>query len=94
MSLGVAFLVTGLVLAIFLKPRGPPLPPGPPADPLIGHLRIMPNENDRDAVFYELSRKYGEGSVYYRDQNTYLPKLLLRRSILASCIWQRHRGSQ
>ena len=35
-----------------------PLPPGPPADPIIGHLRIIPAENTGD-FFYELSKAYG-----------------------------------
>ena len=35
----------------------PPLPPGPPADPIIGHLRIMPTEH-HGVAFHELS-KYG-----------------------------------
>ena len=36
------------------------LPPGPPAEPLIGHLRLMPNENERDEVFHRWSNKYGD----------------------------------
>ena len=56
LSLGV-----GLVLWIFIKRLRnlPPLPPGPPADPIIGHLRIIPTDNN-DLFFYELSKKYGE----------------------------------
>ncbi|PPR02813.1 hypothetical protein CVT26_009599 [Gymnopilus dilepis] len=38
----------------------PPLPPGPPADPIIGHLRIMPTEH-HGVAFHELS-KYGKVS--------------------------------
>ncbi|KAF8885537.1 cytochrome P450 [Gymnopilus junonius] len=37
----------------------PPLPPGPPTDPVIGHLRIMPTDHI-DTFFYELSKKYGK----------------------------------
>ncbi len=36
----------------------PPLPPGPPADPLIGHLRVMPSDN-HGLVFHEWSKTYG-----------------------------------
>ncbi|TFK33320.1 cytochrome P450 [Crucibulum laeve] len=35
-----------------------PLPPGPPADPIIGHARIIPEENQGD-FFYQLSKVYG-----------------------------------
>ncbi|KDR72343.1 hypothetical protein GALMADRAFT_1344012 [Galerina marginata CBS 339.88] len=51
------------VLWIIVKrlPNHPPLPPGPPADPIIGHLRIMPTD-DNDIFFYELSKKYGKVS--------------------------------
>jgi len=35
-----------------------PLPPGPPADPIIGHLRYIPSENPEDK-FAEWSKKYG-----------------------------------
>ncbi|KAG6910706.1 hypothetical protein DXG01_008750, partial [Tephrocybe rancida] len=34
------------------------LPPGPPADPLIGHLRLIPPEG-QDVFFYELGKTYG-----------------------------------
>ncbi|KAL0954544.1 hypothetical protein HGRIS_003509 [Hohenbuehelia grisea] len=37
----------------------PPLPPGPPADPLIGHLRVVPTENQA-AIFHDWSQRYGE----------------------------------
>ncbi|KAJ6544393.1 cytochrome P450 [Mycena capillaripes] len=36
-----------------------PLPPGPPRDPIIGHLRHMPSTN-RAAVFHEWSKTYGD----------------------------------
>ncbi|KAG6845120.1 hypothetical protein H0H87_000547 [Tephrocybe sp. NHM501043] len=35
------------------------LPPGPPADPLIGHIRLIPPEG-QDIFFYELGKKYGD----------------------------------
>ncbi|KAI0697257.1 cytochrome P450 [Cytidiella melzeri] len=45
---------------IFTRRKGPPLPPGPPADPIIGHLRIFPRKSDRDEVFRKWARKYGD----------------------------------
>ena len=36
-----------------------PLPPGPPGEPLIGHLRKLPDDQNRAEVFYEWSLKYG-----------------------------------
>ena len=36
-----------------------PLPPGPPADPLIGHARVMPVRNPEEK-FYEWGKKYGK----------------------------------
>ena len=35
------------------------LPPGPPADPLLGHLRIMPSKNPHE-TFYAWSKQYGD----------------------------------
>ncbi|KAL0568631.1 hypothetical protein V5O48_013350 [Marasmius crinis-equi] len=37
----------------------PPLPPGPPADPLIGHLRIIPSQKTSE-TFQEWSKTYGD----------------------------------
>ncbi|KAL4253122.1 hypothetical protein AB1N83_012925, partial [Pleurotus pulmonarius] len=51
-----------LYLSIYLKRRSTKrlaLPPGPPADPLIGHLRLMPPEN-HELAFHEWSKKYGD----------------------------------
>ncbi|KAL4256194.1 cytochrome P450 family protein [Pleurotus pulmonarius] len=51
-----------LLLTVYLKRRSkkrPPLPPGPPADPLIGHLRIMPADK-QELVFHEWSKTYGD----------------------------------
>ncbi|KAF4571735.1 hypothetical protein EYR40_008258 [Pleurotus pulmonarius] len=36
-----------------------PLPSGPPADPLIGHLLWFPSENP-EVVFHEWSKQYGD----------------------------------
>ncbi|KAF9262274.1 cytochrome P450 [Marasmius fiardii PR-910] len=50
-----------LVLSWFLKNRTPKpsLPPGPPADPLIGHLRIMPTRDTAETL-HEWSKTYGD----------------------------------
>ncbi|KAF9459491.1 hypothetical protein BDZ94DRAFT_1381512 [Collybia nuda] len=32
--------------------RNPPLPPGSPADPIIGHLRLIPPDN-QEMLFYK-----------------------------------------
>ncbi|KAF8073649.1 cytochrome P450 [Lyophyllum atratum] len=55
-------LLTPLCAFVFVyrlcRPRYPPLPPGPPSDPLIGHLRIAPTSNF-DIFFYKLGKTYG-----------------------------------
>ena len=38
--------------------KHPSLPPGPPAEPLIGHLRLIP-PNNPETLFYELGKTYG-----------------------------------
>ncbi|KAF9262281.1 cytochrome P450 [Marasmius fiardii PR-910] len=50
-----------VALSWFLKSssRRPSLPPGPPADPFIGHLRIMPTR-DTAETFHEWSKTYGD----------------------------------
>ncbi|KAI0933847.1 hypothetical protein AcV5_005883 [Taiwanofungus camphoratus] len=44
------------------KQRGVPLPPSPPADPIIGHFRIIPRSHQSE-VYYEWSKKYG--NIFY-----------------------------
>ncbi|KAG6832007.1 hypothetical protein H0H92_006043 [Tricholoma furcatifolium] len=61
-STAVAVACTVVALAAVkatLSKKRPPLPPGPPADPLIGHIRSIPPEN-QDLWFYELGRTYGD----------------------------------
>ncbi|KAF8989158.1 cytochrome P450 [Cyathus striatus] len=41
-----------------------PYPPGPPADPIIGHLRVLPSSNQA-VVFREMSKIYGN-IMYFR----------------------------
>ncbi|KAL0945486.1 hypothetical protein HGRIS_000972 [Hohenbuehelia grisea] len=64
MSLSPGLVAAGLACGIFIlyhtqKARSnPPLPPGPPADPIIGHLRILPEANQH-LVFHEWCKRYG-----------------------------------
>ncbi|KAF4577406.1 hypothetical protein EYR36_005394 [Pleurotus pulmonarius] len=53
-------LAAGLVSYLALNARKkPPYPPGPPSDPLIGHLRILPFEN-REVIFHAWAKEYGD----------------------------------
>ena len=55
-----SFLLCALVLRISRRNHQRlPLPPSPPADPLIGHLRIFPDARDMAEVFHEWTQKYG-----------------------------------
>ena len=54
-----AFALGIIVVYLFLRiKRSRRLPPGPPADPLIGHLRVLPRE-DPHHTYYEWSKLYG-----------------------------------
>ena len=65
-----SYVYVTLALAIFLvsyqrRKRNAlkvPLPPGPPADPLIGHLRHIPTK-DHAEVYHEWSKTYGNLSI-------------------------------
>nr|BAL05150.1 cytochrome P450 [Phanerodontia chrysosporium] len=37
-----------------------PYPPGPPEDPIIGHLRQMPNNDEAAEVWYRWAKQYGD----------------------------------
>ncbi|KAG6902622.1 hypothetical protein C0995_014228 [Termitomyces sp. Mi166 len=54
-------LSAGVVLLLMKKNRRkhPPLPPGPPSDPFIGHLLKVSAEN-QDVALYELGKVYGD----------------------------------
>lgn len=47
-----------LVVRHVNRSRRGKLPPGPPADPILGHLRIFPQTN-QGQQFYEWSKQYG-----------------------------------
>ncbi|RDB18010.1 hypothetical protein Hypma_000693 [Hypsizygus marmoreus] len=53
------FLLASALIYTRISKRHPPLPPGPPADPIIGHARLIPTSG-QDMFFYELGKKYGE----------------------------------
>ncbi|KAG6910700.1 hypothetical protein DXG01_008744 [Tephrocybe rancida] len=54
-AIAVAFVY--LLWAYSKRRRSPPLPPSPPADPILGHLRLIP-PNDQDVFFYNLGKDY------------------------------------
>lgn len=58
----VCFVLSWGLLYVVHKVRGSKpgkLPPGPPADPILGHLRVFP-QTDQGQKFYEWSKQYGE----------------------------------
>ena len=58
-TIGVLIACTVLARLIRRKRHELPLPPGPPADPIIGHLRLLPDVQNMAEVFQEWSQKYG-----------------------------------
>ena len=64
---GLAALLISLVALLFaasrlIQRKSPyPLPPGPPGEPILGHIRTVPTE--RPELYYEkLSKEYGKAS--------------------------------
>ncbi|RDB17677.1 O-methylsterigmatocystin oxidoreductase [Hypsizygus marmoreus] len=56
------FLLTCAFLSVWVKlkrKKYSPLPPGPPPEPLLGHLRLIPGDH-QDALFYEWGKIYGD----------------------------------
>ncbi|KAG7094713.1 hypothetical protein E1B28_005533 [Marasmius oreades] len=60
-KLTIVTLIAGIVafLVWFRRRARKHLPPGPPADPLIGHLRIIPQQKQAEA-FHEWAKIYGD----------------------------------
>ncbi|KAJ8520726.1 hypothetical protein ONZ45_g2491 [Pleurotus djamor] len=90
---GLSLIIAGSIPLYFIKKsRNLPLPPGPPADPLIGHLRIFPTK-DQEVILYEWSRKYGDVMSFRLPGQTIIVlnsheaavELLEKRSALYSC---------
>ncbi|KAF9459517.1 cytochrome P450 [Collybia nuda] len=55
-------LLTCSALYIWVRRRSknrPPFPPGPPGDPLIGHIRLVPPDN-QELLFYQWGKTYGD----------------------------------
>ncbi|KAJ7167405.1 hypothetical protein C8R43DRAFT_877644 [Mycena crocata] len=48
-----------MALYILTRRRCNNMPPGPPRDPLIGHLRYIPSKQN-SLVFHDWSKKYGD----------------------------------
>ncbi|KAF8063986.1 cytochrome P450 [Lyophyllum atratum] len=63
MGLSVILFAASIVVFIVLKMKfsrkGLPLPPGPPADPILGHVRLLPSAG-QDVFFYNLGKIYGD----------------------------------
>ncbi|KAI0768404.1 cytochrome P450 [Irpex lacteus] len=61
LSISFALFICAFFVHLGLRKRQKlPLPPGPPGEPLIGHLRKLPDDQNRAEVFYEWSLKYGD----------------------------------
>ena len=58
-------LVTSLFAVLFFPQRASNLPPGPPADPIIGHARIIPIDYQWK-TFASWRKKYGLCIPTYR----------------------------
>ncbi|TFK36152.1 cytochrome P450 [Crucibulum laeve] len=54
-----ALYIALIVLFGKMLRKHPQLPPGPPPDPIIGHLRLIPKDNN-EKFFYDLSKTYGK----------------------------------
>ncbi|KAG5650147.1 hypothetical protein H0H81_000539 [Sphagnurus paluster] len=66
MALIPLLLLIGAFAVLWMKTirskKHPPLPPGPPAEPIIGHLRVIPSEN-QESVFHEWGKVYGASII-------------------------------
>lgn len=53
-----ALILYRLLQAILPKSTPYPLPPGPPGEPILGHLRVVPSDNPEFA-YEKWSKEYG-----------------------------------
>ncbi|EKM55771.1 uncharacterized protein PHACADRAFT_195823 [Phanerochaete carnosa HHB-10118-sp] len=65
MDLPVLLVLVSLSVLVFVQATRRrrmrlPYPPGPPADPLIGHLRMMPDSDVAPEVFHGWAKQYGD----------------------------------
>lgn len=58
-TIGALLLCTLVVRLIRSRRLRLPLPPSPPAEPMIGHVRRLPYAQVMAEVFHEWSQKYG-----------------------------------
>lgn len=70
-----ALLAVIILLDVWKRSRQKHLPPGPPLDPILGHLRVFPTTNP-EVTFRKWSKQYGElklieGSDNWRNINAH-----------------------
>ncbi|KAI4520358.1 cytochrome P450 [Schizophyllum commune Loenen D] len=83
-------VVLAYVLYLRLKQAsGPPLPPGPPADPLIGHFRINPQHN-AERVYLRWSKELKSDEIHL---NILGQRLLVLNSLRAAVDLLEKRGA-
>ncbi|KAL1659560.1 cytochrome P450 [Schizophyllum commune] len=83
-------VVLAYVLYLRLKrASGPPLPPGPPADPLIGHFRINPQHN-AERVYLRWSKELKSDVIHL---NIFGQPLVVLNSLRAAVDLLEKRGS-
>lgn len=58
-----AYLCTSLARSRFSNPNNLPLPPGPPGEPIIGHLRVVPVDNPEFA-YAKWSQQYNSDVIH------------------------------
>ncbi|KAJ7601748.1 cytochrome P450 [Mycena rosella] len=59
LTYGAVGLLVWIISSRLRARKGAPLPPGPPADPFFGHLRVIPSTGQA-TTFYEWSKTYGD----------------------------------
>ncbi|KAJ8520746.1 hypothetical protein ONZ45_g2483 [Pleurotus djamor] len=66
-------LLAGTVIALHLvqSRKKLPLPPGPPAEPLIGHARVFPTK-DKETTLHEWSKQYGDVMCFRLPGETFI----------------------